>query len=63
MPILRNASHKSVGDLRREESREYSAEEMNSPAVKRALRMGLLVDIGGGERGRSTEEKAPQKRR
>jgi hypothetical protein len=45
MPTLKNISSKTWQDVRREDSREFSAEEMNSPEVKRALRMGLLIEI------------------
>lgn len=60
MPTLRNAGNRSFRDLRREESREFTKEEMDDPQVQRALRMGLLVEESGGERSSS---KAPQKRR
>lgn len=64
MPTLKNISSKSVGDLRREQSRDFSAEEMNSPEVKRALRMGLLVEMADpSERAAATEERTVPKRR
>ena len=61
MPTLRNAGNRSFRDLRREESREFTKEEMDDPQVQRAIRMGLLVEEGGGST--STQEKTPQKRR
>jgi hypothetical protein len=61
MPTLRNASSRSFKDLRREESREFSKEEMDSPEVKRALRMGLLVEQQDEPEPR--DKGSPQKRR
>jgi len=45
MPVLKNVSSQSVGDLRREESREFSAEEMNAPDVQRKLRHRILIEV------------------
>ena len=60
MPTLRNAGARSFRDLRREESREFTKDEMDDPQVQRALRMGLLVEESGGER---SSPKGPQRRR
>jgi hypothetical protein len=43
--MLKNVSSKARGDLKREESREFTAEEMKSPDVQRALRHGILVEV------------------
>jgi hypothetical protein len=59
MPTLKNVSARTWQDLRREDSREFSAEEMNSPEVKRALRMGLLIE---GPDDRASETRQPQQR-
>jgi hypothetical protein len=63
MPTLRNASSKSFGDLGREKSREFSAEEMNSPEVKRALKNGILVQPRDQPAPPAQEQQTPQKRR
>jgi hypothetical protein len=60
MPTLKNISSKTWQDLRREDSREFSAEEMNSPEVKRALRMGLLIETNDQASDSATRQ-APQK--
>jgi hypothetical protein len=62
MPTLKNISSKTWQDVRRDDSREFSAEEMSSPEVKRALRMGLLIEIpDDNQAGESVPGPSPQK--
>jgi hypothetical protein len=61
MPTLKNISSKTWQDLRREDSREFAAEEMNSPEVKRALRMGLLIETPDDRASDSATRQSPQK--
>lgn len=65
MPTLKNVSSKTWQDLRPEASRDFSAEEMQSDAVKRGLRMGLLIEGPASEQASDTRQtqQRPQTRR
>lgn len=66
MPTLKNVSSRPWQDLRSEASREFSAEEMESPEVKRGLRMGLLIEgpapADPVSETRQTPQRPPQRR-
>lgn len=59
MPTLRNTSGSSFEDLRRNAEREFTEEEMKSPAVQRALRVGRLVEV---DEPATTKESRAQQR-
>jgi hypothetical protein len=64
MPTLRNLSSQSVGDLRRGEEREYTAEEMKAPNVQRALRTGRVIEVEstGDPKDNRAQQQPPRRR-